>query len=360
MTAIDGKANLLLDNADISVRLITPEDVDFITRIEMDASVWCFEPVQDIPTDADKVQNDVKSHIDCESYMEFIISLNDGTNRPVGECHLHWFEIDRGSWELGYCILPEYRGRGYCTLAVKKLIDLAFLACKAHKLVAMCNEFNTASSRVLEKCGMKKELVIREELPWHNTWVNQFLYSLLDHEYDAEAKEKAAGMKDGGTSAWRDSKRDTALHLMVGLPCSGKTTYAYKLKDECKALLFTPDVWHLKLFGDDLGSPDHDKHHDTVESIMWEAAVQALQLDVNVILDFGFWVREQRDFYRNKAKELGVGFHIHYMNVPLQEIKQRLLNRNSQGKKDVFFISMESIDKWAEIFEPPTREELDS
>lgn len=356
MTGHVGKANLMPADAEISVRLITPEDTDFITRIKMDASIWYFEPVQDIPADPEKVLNDVISHIDCESYMEFIITLNDGTNKPVGECHLHWFEIDRGSWELGYCILPAYRRRGYCTLVTRMLIDLAFTYCKAHKLVAMCNEFNTASSRVLEKCGMVKELIIREELPWHNAWVNQFLYSLLDHEY---AASKASGMRKGMTSVWSDSKRGATLHLMVGLPCSGKTTYANKLKDECSALLFTPDIWHLKLFGDDLGSPDHDKHHDSVESIMWEAAVQALQIGVNVILDFGFWVKEQRDYFRNKAKELGVGFQIHYMDVPLQEIKQRLLCRNSQGKNDVFSISIESFEKWADIFEPPSREELD-
>jgi RimJ/RimL family protein N-acetyltransferase len=60
---------------------------------------------------------------------------------------------------------------------------MAFRECKAHKLVAMCNEHNTASRRVMEKCGMVKELVIREELPWHGSWANQYMYSILDHEY---------------------------------------------------------------------------------------------------------------------------------------------------------------------------------
>jgi predicted kinase len=77
-------------------------------------------------------------------------------------------------------------------------------------------------------------------------------------------------------------------------------------------------IWHLKLLGDDLGSPDHEKHHDSIEGIMWETAAQALQLGVNVILDFGFWVKTQRDFFRDKAKELDVGFQIHYMDVPLK------------------------------------------
>jgi predicted kinase len=40
---------------------------------------------------------------------------------------------------------------------------------------------------------------------------------------------------------------------MVGLPCSGKTTYARQLAGEINALLLTLDVWHLKLFGHDVG-----------------------------------------------------------------------------------------------------------
>ncbi|HML48683.1 MAG TPA: GNAT family protein [Clostridia bacterium] len=177
------RTNLLPSDAEISARLIAPEDVDFIAAVKMDASLWYYEPVQDIPTDPVEVRSEVTSHIGSESYLEFVIALNDGTNKPIGTCHLHWFEIDRGSWEMGYCILPEYRGRGYCTAVANKMIDVAFQDCKAHKLVAMCNEHNRASARVMEKCGMVKELVIREELPWHGSWANQFLYSLLDHEY---------------------------------------------------------------------------------------------------------------------------------------------------------------------------------
>ena len=41
------------------------------------------------------------------------------------------------------------------------------------------------------------------------------------------------------------------LHLMVGLPCSGKTTLARKLEHERSALRLTPDEWQLRLFGQD-------------------------------------------------------------------------------------------------------------
>ena len=58
------------------------------------------------------------------------------------------------------------------------------------------------------------------------------------------------------------------LHLMVGLPCSGKSTRARALGEEFNALVLTPDLWQLKLFGDDVGDPAHDARHTAVEEIM--------------------------------------------------------------------------------------------
>jgi hypothetical protein len=48
------------------------------------------------------------------------------------------------------------------------------------------------------------------------------------------------------------------LHLMVGLPCSGKTTLAKKLEHELPALRLNLDEWHICLFGQDAEEPEHD------------------------------------------------------------------------------------------------------
>jgi predicted kinase len=51
------------------------------------------------------------------------------------------------------------------------------------------------------------------------------------------------------------SKNLATLHLMVGLPFSGKTTLARKLEQECSALRLTPDEWQVCLFGQDAKEP---------------------------------------------------------------------------------------------------------
>ena len=148
------------------------------------------------------------------------------------------------------------------------------------------------------------------------------------------------------------------LHLMVGLPCSGKTTKAKKLEREYNALLLTPDIWHIKLFGNDMRSKYHDRNHEIVESIMWDHASRILQLGLDVILDFGFWAKEERDNFRKRAKKLGVNFKIHYMDVPVKDLYKRLEKRNKKAKDGTFIISKEEMDKYIAIFQPPTAEEF--
>jgi len=148
------------------------------------------------------------------------------------------------------------------------------------------------------------------------------------------------------------------LHLMVGLPCSGKTTHARRLAREANALLLTLDVWHLTLFGDDVGHADHDERHQSIEKIMWDVAKHVLAMGGDVILDYGCWARIERDDYRNRAKELGASFTLHYMDVPYSELYRRLAIRNRAPAEGVFVIPKTEMDKYIIIFQPPTEDEL--
>ena len=148
------------------------------------------------------------------------------------------------------------------------------------------------------------------------------------------------------------------LHLMVGLPCSGKTTYARKLEKETNSLRLTPDEWHLRLFGNDLSDPDHDLRHDTIEDLLWNVAASVLGHGVDVILDFGFWKRIEREDYRDRAGSVGAEVKIHFQDVPEEVLMRRLEIRNDIGGADVVRIPPEMMMEWIHQLEPPTEEEL--
>ena len=149
------------------------------------------------------------------------------------------------------------------------------------------------------------------------------------------------------------------LHLMVGLPCSGKTTLARELEEKVSALRLTPDEWQIRLFGQDAEDPQHNARHSLLEALLWEMASRALVLGTNVILDYGFWAREEREDYRARARQLGARSEVHFLDVPPQELLRRLAQRNAQRSQTAFYIPEEMMRPWLAFFQKPTLDELE-
>jgi predicted kinase len=146
---------------------------------------------------------------------------------------------------------------------------------------------------------------------------------------------------------------------MVGLPCSGKTTLARQLEDEYSALRLTTDEWHTRLFGQDASAAEHDARHSLIEAMLWDIAARALALNVNVILDFGFWAKVEREDYRARAARLGADSEIHFLNVSGVELLERLRHRNAQLPDGAFYIPETSLKEWIKFFQPPGPDELE-
>ena len=145
---------------------------------------------------------------------------------------------------------------------------------------------------------------------------------------------------------------------MVGLPCAGKTTLARRLEKEFSALRLTPDEWQLPLFGNDVYEPEHDARHSQIESLLWGIASRALELGVNVILDFGFWARSEREDYRNRAAQLAAASQVHFCDLPDDELLKRVAWRNANRSSKEFHIDEEKMRTWMGFFQRPTPDEL--
>jgi len=150
----------------------------------------------------------------------------------------------------------------------------------------------------------------------------------------------------------------TTLHLMVGLPCAGKTTLARRLEVERSALRLTPDEWHLRLFGQDVEEPEHDARHNLIEALLWDVAARALALGTTVILDFGFWSRAEREDFRARAQRLDAGSEVHFLDVPEAELLRRVAVRNAQAAPGAYRIPIERMQTWIALFQPPAPDEL--
>ena len=148
------------------------------------------------------------------------------------------------------------------------------------------------------------------------------------------------------------------LHLMVGLPLSGKTTLAKQLEQKYSALRLTPDEWNTRLFGQDVEEKEHNDRHFLIEAMLWDVAARVLALGVNVILDYGFWAKVEREDYRARARQLGAGSKIHFLDVPEKVLLERLAIRNASLPRGAAYIPEAMLRGWLSIFQPPSAEEL--
>jgi predicted kinase len=119
------------------------------------------------------------------------------------------------------------------------------------------------------------------------------------------------------------------------------------------------------LFGsdvhDDSDEADFSRHnarHAAIEALLWEAAARVLVLGVDVILDFGFWTRSERDELRAKAHDLGASFRIHFADISEELLLERIKARNAQLPAAAFHIPENRLKEWMLLFEPPLPDEF--
>jgi len=86
------------------------------------------------------------------------------------------------SCTLGYWVGAKYANLGYMTAAVRAVVPFVFDSLELHRLEAACLPTNTASIRLLERTGFKREGIARRYLRINGVWQDHLLYALLDSD----------------------------------------------------------------------------------------------------------------------------------------------------------------------------------
>jgi len=140
------------------------------------------------------------------------------------------------------------------------------------------------------------------------------------------------------------------LIIVGGLPGSGKTTLASELEGAVHAIRLSADDWM-----DSLGINVHaEQERDRIEKLQWQLAQRLLTLGDTVIVEWGTWGKWERDLLRERARELGAAVELHSLTAPLEELFRRIHLRGMEDPP----IEWEAVQRWGEVVEPPTREEI--
>jgi predicted kinase len=144
------------------------------------------------------------------------------------------------------------------------------------------------------------------------------------------------------------------VYLIVGLPGAGKTTHAKELEIRAPALRLTPDEWQIVLFGD-RNPPDK---RDLVEGKLVQIGMRAAELGTDVVLDFGFWGRDERSALRWIAGAVGARSQVVYLPIHPEEQQRRVTSRFASTPDQTFQMTDVELEQWRAQFQPPDDDEL--
>jgi RimJ/RimL family protein N-acetyltransferase len=101
--------------------------------------------------------------------------------KAIGSIGLHL--RDAATVEIGYCLNRGYWRQGLVFEASHALIDTAFRTLGLHRVFATCDVRNTGSFGVMEKLGMRREGMLRQDRQIKGVWRDTYLYAVLAEEW---------------------------------------------------------------------------------------------------------------------------------------------------------------------------------
>lgn len=112
----------------------------------------------------------------------FAIQLIEGENF-IGLIAINLKKKKYQSGEVWYKIHKDFWAQGYATEALFALLDFGFNHLQLHRIEAGCAVENIASIRVIEKVGMTREGIQRQNLPIRGEWKDNYCYGILKEEF---------------------------------------------------------------------------------------------------------------------------------------------------------------------------------
>ena len=152
--------------------------------------------------------------------------------------------------------------------------------------------------------------------------------------------------------------------ILCGKIASGKSYYAEKLSEQTGAVILSVDELMLELSDSCLGL-SHDDTARRCEKYFYKLSEQLIAKNIDVIIDFGYWSRAERneakDYFNARAIEIELHYIIVDEQIRLKQLDKRnemlLLRQKTSVSGRVYIIGEELRNRLDSKFQEPSPEE---
>lgn len=109
--------------------------------------------------------------------------IDKQTGRMIGTCGFTTLDSENNAGQIGYVLNRKFWGQGIASEAARAVITFGFEFLGLNRIEAKYIVENAASKRVLEKCSMRFEGILRSCMRVKGRYVDVAVHSILLDEY---------------------------------------------------------------------------------------------------------------------------------------------------------------------------------
>lgn len=169
----------------LKIRLFNKEDVDDLYEYCSDEEVTKYLPFTTYTEKQeaiDRINYCMEGYEKLQAPILWAIEYK-GENKLIGGIDFVKWDDENNVAEIGYVLNKKYWNKGIMTEALATVIKFGFENMGLNRIELCCDERNVASSRVMEKNGLKYEGTLRQKKFIKGEYVNIKCYSILKEEY---------------------------------------------------------------------------------------------------------------------------------------------------------------------------------
>ena len=145
-----------LETERLMITEFTPDMANAVHENSLDAQSRRFVPdevFETVEDAAETIEYLMEQYGKADGPLVYPVLLKGGTY--IG--YVQAIPLDEDEWELGYHLGERYRGKGYCTEAVRAFLSVILPVLHLSRIRGVCLADNVASRRVMECCGFTLE-----------------------------------------------------------------------------------------------------------------------------------------------------------------------------------------------------------